>query len=55
MDIDKQLEKLIIKAIDLPTCPVKREHAIAQRAWLKKKVLELYSDKKPFDPRTETK
>ncbi len=42
----KQLEQLIIKAIDLPTCPVKKEHAIAQRAWLKIKITELYCNDK---------
>lgn len=30
------IQQMITKAIHLPDCPVKREHAIASRAWLEK-------------------
>jgi len=52
-----EIEDICKRAIVLPDCPVKKQHAIAQRAWLKTKIIELLQrDKlKPFDPRTETK
>lgn len=30
------IQQMIAKAIHLPDCPVKRDHAIASRVWLEK-------------------
>ena len=35
-----EIEKDIKRAIPLPDCPVKKEHAIASRIWLEKKINE---------------
>ena len=36
-----ELEKIINKAIPLPTCPAKQVHAIATRVWLKREIEKL--------------
>ena len=40
MITDAEIQKTVKKAITLPDCPVKREHAIASRIWLEKKINE---------------
>jgi hypothetical protein len=37
-----KLEQIINKAIPLPTCPQKKEAAIAARVWLKREIERLY-------------
>lgn len=43
MVTEDQIKYDIAKAIPLPDCPVKKEHAIASRIWLQKKIM-LYID-----------
>jgi len=45
--MESELEKLICKAIPLPSCPQKKEAAVASRAWLKKELLKLFTSNKP--------
>ena len=43
--MDEELEKIICKAIPLPTCPQKKEAAILTRLWLKREIIALYTPK----------
>lgn len=44
MITDERIQLICNKAITLPECPIKKEHAIAQRAWLFIKIKELLKE-----------
>lgn len=46
MTTDPTIRQLIVKAIPLPDCPVKKAHAIASRAWLEKEFNAYIADLK---------
>lgn len=46
MTLDQQIQTICTKAIPLPQCPVKKEHAIAQRVWLEKQIKQLLKEQK---------
>lgn len=39
------IDEIVEKAIPLEQCPVKKQHSIARRVWLKKQILNLIADK----------
>jgi len=41
--MDEQLEKVICKALPLPSCPQKAEAIKLTRVWLKREILKLYT------------
>jgi hypothetical protein len=44
MITDERIQLICSKAITLPECPVKKEHAIAQRAWLFNQIKKLLAE-----------
>jgi hypothetical protein len=58
MITDERIQLICSKAITLPECPVKKEHAIAQRAWLFNKIKELLNSQQQsegYKPQMELK
>lgn len=44
--LEEQIQRIVLRAIQLPECPVKRQHAIANRAWLFEKIKALIEQEK---------
>ena len=44
MITDERIKLICSKAITLPECPVKKEHAVAQRVWLFNQIKKLLSE-----------
>jgi hypothetical protein len=53
--MEKEIKALVNKAIPLSDCPLKQAKEKWQRDKLAEKIRHVISDKRPFDPRTETK
>ena len=37
---DKELTKIVLGAIDLPECPIKKQAAIMKRIWLRQQIIK---------------
>lgn len=44
--LEKEIQLMVMRAIPLPECPIKRKHAIASRAWLFDKIKALVEREK---------
>lgn len=58
MITDERIKLICSKAITLPQCPVKKEHAISQRVWLFNQIKQLLKEQgqsEGYKPQMELK
>jgi len=46
MTEQEKINAICEKAIELPSCPVKKKHAVASRIWLKLQIQNLLADER---------